>query len=339
MVEREYSAQFLSEYYYELDCLLIQTETADTHYKVIGIDYLATSDETINAYLKAMLLLDPTKFGLNLELPEAFETRVALASERVLAAFQTLMDFDKRVAYDAELFGWENEASKNTKPRRQRGVSKTRGSATKQKDANRRASERFDLSIPVEVTGYDEKASDWHEVVESIDLSRSGGCILLRRRVLVGNILYLRMPMPTVLRDHEYIDQVYGTYAIVRWIKPPRDGFTGELPPADFRERPWATFHISSWNGTERRAAPRERLSEAIEIEYFDESEQFIGKSPGFLEDVSTSGVRVCAPHSPLNADLIRVIRPKVSMSTFALVRNRFKGRDGYERLCAQLIG
>src|ERR1044071_5953619 len=73
-------------------------------------------------------------------------------------------------------------------------------------------------------------------------------------------------------------------------------------------------------------------------IELLDESEQFINKDTGFIEDISSSGVRVCAPQPPSETHLIRVIRPKVSMTLFALVRNRFRGRDGYHRLCAQLI-
>src|SRR4030095_13736286 len=91
-------------------------------------------------------------------------------------------------------------------------------------------------------------------------------------------------------------------------------------------------------HGVYRRAEARENVSEAIEIEYFDESERFITKETGFIEDISSSGVRVCAQNPMLEADLIRIIRPKVSMSLFAHVRNRFKGRDGYERLCAQFI-
>ena len=128
-------------------------------------------------------------------------------------------------------------------------------------------------------------------------------------------------------------------------FRPPRDGFRlagiefiGELPPPGFRDRPWATFQIGKWNGVDRRAEPRESVSEVIEIEYFDESERFIAKDSGFLEDISNSGVRVCAQQPTVEADLIRIIRPKVSMSLFAHVRNRFKGRDGYQRLCAQLI-
>lgn len=345
MAELSYSAEVLSSYYYELECLLGQVEKAETHYKVLGIDYLATTDETIDAYLKAMILLDPATYGLDIEPEEALASRVARASERVLAAYQTLMDFDQRVEYDEQLFAWGNEDAKHGKPGRQRKRSKAKVIDSEHENANRRARERFELSIPVAVTGYDENASDWHETVQSIDLSRSGGRILLTRRVLVGNIFYLRMPMPTVLRKHEYIDQTYATYAIVRWIRPPRDGFRlvgvefiGELPPPGFSQRPWATFHVGSWQGANRRAEHRDRVSEAIEIEYFDESEQLIKKNSGFIEDISSSGVRVCAQQPPLEADLIRIIRPKASVALFAVVRNRFRGRDGYERLCAQFI-
>jgi hypothetical protein len=340
-----YSAEDLSAYYYELECLLVQVDRAETHYMVLGIDYLSTTREITTAYLKAMILLDPATYGLEVELPEALGPRVALGSERVSEAFWTLMDFDKRLEYDGRLFGWENEDSTHKKPRQQSGKSNSKGFTNKQKKADRRARERFALSMPVEVTGYDENASDWHEIVESVDLSRSGACILLRRRVLIGNILYLRMPMPTVLRTHEYLDQTYGTYAVVRWMRAPRDGFglagiefIGELPPPGFRQRPWATFNVGRVDRADRRAEPREYVSEAIEIEYFDESEKLIKKDSGFMEDISNSGARVCSQQPPLGADLIRIIRPKVSMSMFALVRNRFKGRDGYERLCAQFI-
>jgi len=344
-----YSAEDLSSYYYELECLLDQVDRADTHYQVLGVDYLSTSGEITTAYLKAMILLDPATYGLESELPDALGPRVALASERVSEAFRILMDFDERLKYDGRLFGWENDSSKHKEPRRQQpGKLNAKGSKTrqnKQESSNRRRRERFALSIPAEVTGYDEDASDWHEAVQSVDLSRSGACILIRKRVRVGNILYLRMPMPTVLRAHEYLDQTYGAYAIVRWIGSPRDGFRlagiefiGELPPPGFRQRPWATFQIGGWDGADRRAEPRERVSEAIEIEYFDESEQLIAKESGFIEDISSSGMRVSAHQPPLDADLMRIIRPKASLSVFALVRNRFKGRDGYERLCAQFI-
>lgn len=342
--ELRYSTEDLSAFYYELECLLVQLEKADTHYKVLGIDYLSTTGEITTAYLKAMILLDPASYGLAPELAIDLGSRVSLATERVSEAFRVLMDFDERLEYDARLFGWEKEDSKRRTSQQQRSKVGTSSPASKPPRTNRRARERFELPMPVEVTGYDESASDWHEVVESIDLSRGGACILLKRRLLVGHILYLRMPMPTVLRSHEFLEQTYGTYAIVRWVHPPRDGFgrtgiefIGELPPPGFRERPWAIFNVGK-SDADRRSEPRELISEAIEIEYFDEAEHFIMKDTGFIEDISSSGVRVCAPEPPSETHLIRVIRPKVSMSLFALVRNRFRGRDGYHRLCAQLI-
>jgi len=341
-----YSAEELSAYYYELECLLVQIERAETHYKVLGIDYLSTTGEITTAFFKAMILINPETYGLETNLPEALEHRVGLASDRVSESFRVLMDFDERLEYDGRLYGWEDEDSKRTGLKEQRVKSKRKGTKNKQKASDRRARQRFELSLPVTVTGYDQDARDWHEAAQSVDLSRAGACLLLRRRVLVGNILYLRMPMPIVLRRHDYVDQTYGTYAIVRWIRPPRDEFRlagveliGEFPPLGFRERPWATFQIGKWDGADRRAESRETVSETIEIEYFDESEQLIRQGTGFIEDISASGVRVCVEQPPLEADLIRIVRPKASMSAFALVRNRYKGRDGYERLCGQFIG
>lgn len=340
-----YSAEDLSAYYYELEGLLAQIESSDTWYKVLGVDWLSTTGEIETAYLKAMILLDPASYGLDSELPAAQGPRVALATERVAEAFRTLMDFDEKLDYDSRLFGWDNEELRHKEPRQHRRASKSRLHKKRQENANRRERDRFELCIPVAVTGYNENASDWHEAAQSVDLSRTGACILLRKRVVVGSILYLRMPMPTVLRSHEYLDQTYGTYAIVRRIESALDGFRpvgleliGELPPPGFRQRPWATFQIGAWGGEDRRKEPRENVSEAVEIEYFDESQQLIKKDSGFIADISTSGARVCAQEPPLDSDLIRIIRPKASLAVFALVRNRFKGRDGYERLCAQFI-
>src|SRR4030095_7950370 len=186
-------------------------------------EYLSTTGEITTAYVKAMILLDPAAYGLQSELAEAFGPRVAVAAERVSDAFRTLMDFEERIKYDSRLFGWENGNSKRKQTGQHRGKSKAKASKSAEEEANRRAKERFAISIPAEVTGYDENGTGWHEAIQSVDLSRSGACILLQRRVLVVAILYLRMPMPIVLRTHEYLDQTYGTYAVVRWIRPPRD--------------------------------------------------------------------------------------------------------------------
>lgn len=338
------SSTELSAYHYELEWYLALVERAITHYEVLGVDYLATNGEITAAYLRGIILLDPVACGIESDLIDELQSRVSVVSERVSTAFNTLMNFDSRSEYDGRLFGWDNKEQESRKPfQRQSTKPNCDG---KDKNENRRVNQRFELSIPVAVTGFDEGGIDWHEAVQSVDLSRSGCCLLLRRRLQVGSVLYLRMPMPLVLRSHEFLDQTYGTYAIVRWIRPPRDGFRvvgvqfiGEFPPPGFRQHPWATFSINTWDGRDRRTEARESVSEAIEIEYFDESEQLIRKGFGFIEDISTGGVRVCSERPPLESDFLRIIRPKLCLSAFALVRNRYKGRDGYERICAQFIG
>lgn len=347
--EPEYSAAELSAYCYDLEGLLDRVEKTDNHYNTLGVDYLATTGDLTTGYLRAMVLLDPESYGLTLPMPEGLRDRAKAASDQVSDAFRTLIDLDEKLEYDGCLFGHGDSDNKKKDSRTQRRESKRKinkeEETAAQKEANRRTRERFDVSIPAEVTGYDKSSKDWHEVVQTVDLSRSGACILLRKRVIVGKILYLRMAMPVVLRTHDYLDQTYGTYAVVRWIKPPRDGFravgvefVGQLPPPGFRERPWAAFHLGQWKGPNRRAEERENITEVVEIEYFDESERVIKRDSGLIENISASGVRVCGQDPPECADLIRIIRPKVSWSIFAIVRNRFKGRDGYERLCAQFI-
>jgi hypothetical protein len=199
--------------------------------------------------------------------------------------------------------------------------------------------------LPARVTGYDRKNGKWNEMTETVDVSRTGLTLRLRKRMKHGMIVYITLPYPTKLRTHGYADSTYNIYALVRRVEPPRKGtrvigleFLGEHPPAGYLERPWAVFRTPKWNGTERRRVPRIERSEVVRLEYFTDEMHSITREEARTENLSRTGLRVAVKVAPPEFDLVRVSCPSRGFESLAAVRNRYMDKDGNERLCLQFV-
>ncbi|MBI3649643.1 MAG: DnaJ domain-containing protein [Acidobacteria bacterium] len=209
----------------------------------------------------------------------------------------------------------------------------------------RRRGPRFQLTIPVYVTGYDRKREKWHEIAKAVDVSRFGVGIQMRTRIPQGTVLHLTLPMPTKLRTHSFADNSYSVYAIVRRVAPPKNGLRivgvellGEHPPAGYLERPWGIFQTTTWLGANRRREPRQARSESVAIEYLNQYMKLVQTEFATTEDVSRSGLRVAVRNAPSDFDYVRVTYMANNDSAVAAVCNRFVGKDGVERLCLNLL-
>jgi PilZ domain-containing protein len=210
---------------------------------------------------------------------------------------------------------------------------------------NRRRVERFKISIPARVTGYDRNGGKWHEMTETLDVSRTGVRLRLRRRVKHGTVLFVTLPLPAKLRGHGFSEQSYNVYTLVRRVEPPRQGvraigveFLGEHPPKGFLDNPSAIFRSKRWGGNERRRPNREERSESISIEYFDESMQSLARQHARTENVSRTGLRISGTTAPPEFDVLRVTCQRLNFEGLAALRSRYRGKDGIERLCVQFI-
>jgi hypothetical protein len=195
------------------------------------------------------------------------------------------------------------------------------------------------------VTGHDRNTGKWHEMSQTVDVSRTGLRVRLRRRVKYSTVLYLTLPMPTKLRSHGFSEQSYNVYALVRTVEPPVLGlwtvgleFLGEHPPGGFLEKPWAVFRVKRLGNTERRRSRREQTAEIVKVEYFDENLHSISKQEAKMENVGRYGVRIAGTKAPAEFDLIRLSCTRLKFEGFAAPRNRYVGRDGMERLCLQFV-
>jgi len=219
-------------------------------------------------------------------------------------------------------------------------------SARKATNNNRRRTDRFKLAIPARVAGVDGKAdSKWSEMTETLDISRTGVRLRLNRPVRYGMVFYLSLPLPPKLRSHGFADASYNVYALVRRIEPPKKGvriigleFIGEHPPPGYLEKPWATFRTKRWAGNERRRAPRIERAEAVRIEYISAAMPSTIREEVMTENVSRTGLRVIVRAAPLEFDLLRITSTSRHFDGLAMLRNRFQGKDGLERLCLQFL-
>jgi hypothetical protein len=218
--------------------------------------------------------------------------------------------------------------------------------STKAKEGdNRRRVERFKVAIPARVTGYDRNGGKWHEMTETLDVSRTGVRLRLRRRVKHGTVLFVTLPLPAKLRGHGFSEQSYNVYTLVRRVEPPRQGvravgveFLGEHPPKGFLDNPSAIFRSKRWGGNERRRPNRENRTESISVEYFNESMQSLAIEHVRTENVSRTGLRISGTAAPPEFDVIRVTCQKLKFEGLAALRSRYRGKDGVERLCVQFI-
>lgn len=360
--DESYTPDDINIYYLELERLLERVERATTHYQVLDLDPLATSGEVKIAYLRATALLHPAYYNLELPQPDEMLPRIDDVFENVSKAYSILVNFRRRVEYDDHLFGRGGveasvDATDMSQPSPQILVEKLATEAEaipKQQKVtaelsasmaveNRRRHERFKLAIPVRITGRDRNRSEWNETTLTVDVSRGGALLRLRRSANVGDIFHLTMPMPMKLRSHDYFDSSYCVYAMVRRIEPSLKGlvlvgveFLGEHPTGDFSGSGWDDQSDSVEN--ERRDSPRRKQTKVVNVEYFDKSLDSIITGFATTENLSQNGMRVRVKVPPADFELVKISSKRDKFESYAIVTNRFTGEDGLERLCLQFI-
>lgn len=368
------TGKLISAYYLEVEYLLERVEGATSHYQTLGVERSANSEEVISAYQKAVSVLHPSYHKVRAAVPDELLVRADQAFKKLSQAFSVLTDNEKRIEYNrsvnARIYATlplDTPTSQPpddvvTPPAKASDVKhieahsleinvspELRPAFTKASDleatAERRRCERFKLSVPVLVAGYDPEGGKWQEVTKSINVSRIGVGIRMRKRIKHGLIVHVTLPLPIKLRSHGFSDAGYNMYAIVRRVEPLTDEmrvvgleFIGATPPSDYLHNPGAIFRTQKWNGLDRRREPREERVESVTVEYLDESMQRIAREAAVTEDVSRCGARVRVKAAPSEFEFVRITCSSRGFISQALVRNRWIGSDGFERLCLLFV-
>jgi hypothetical protein len=371
----EDAADRMSAYLLDLEGLLSRIDSATTYYQILGVERGDGQEKIKSSFQQLLNLLFPPVVVAR-TMPAEINSRIERAFSKASQAFAVLASFSRRKDYDNALLSIANKpvvrASKQSQVNRAKAAHSgatgrsdsavaaesydlnvsvnRRGEVYRESSAidegdNRRRCERFKLSVPARVTGYDRKNGKWHEMTETIDVSRTGVRLRLRRRVKHGTVLFLTLPLPAKLRAHGFTEQSYNVYTLVRRVEPPRQGvravgveFLGEHPPNGFLDKPWAIFRAWRWGGNERRRPKREERTESVSIEYLDETMRSIATEHARTENVSRQGLRISGTAAPAEFDVIMVKCTRLKFEGLAALRSRYVGRDGLERLCLQLI-
>ncbi len=108
------------------------------------------------------------------------------------------------------------------------------------------------MALPVRVTGFADDGAAWEEVSSTEDVSQGGLSLRLHRKVELGQVLALSLPMPKRLREFDLNEATYRVYSLVRGIIHRDDCervgvmFFGKYPPRGFHERPGARYLLPS---------------------------------------------------------------------------------------------
>jgi hypothetical protein len=369
------TGKLISAHYLEIEYLLNRVENSSTHYQTLGVERSATNEDIILAYHKTVAVLHPSYYKIRAAFPDEMLMRIDETFNKVSEAFSVLTSQPRRVEYDKGLQRRsytplpldapkvrERRAESSEKAKDQPALETESDDRITIKNSmgqtpaftkpwseaavvNRRRYERFKLCVPALIAGYDYANERWQEVAKTIDVSRMGVAIHIKKRVPHGAVVHVTLPLPTKFRSHGFSEPGYNMYAIVRRVELASEGvriigleFIGPHPPAGYLHKPWATFRTQKWSGPERRREPRfERVEPAV-IEYLTETRQSLGKEVAFTENVSLSGARVTVNSAPEEFEFVRVISADRNFESLALVRNQFAASDGLERLCLQFL-
>jgi hypothetical protein len=374
----EFGPAQISAYFLDLEGLLIRIDSATTYYQVLGVERSHGQDEIKSAFQQLLDLLFPS-YVVGRSMPAEVTPRIERAFQKASQAFAVLASFARRREYDSALLSIASNTATSSESIHSRGSqtggvgssgaghSKSSAVATNKDDVtldrmphrglayretlsvrlgnNRRRCERFKLSIPARVTGHDRQNGKWHEMTETIEVSRTGVRLRLRKPVRRGTVLYLTLPLPTKLRAHGFAEQSYNVYTLVQRVEPPRQGvravgveFIGAHPPKGFIDKPWAVFRPRKWGGSDRRRPDREVQIEKVRIEYFDESMRSISQESATTENISRTGLRLSGTMAPSEFDVALISCPRLKFECMVALRSRYVGQDGFERICVQLI-
>jgi curved DNA-binding protein CbpA len=357
----------LSEVFFKIEQLLERIEHSTTHYQALDLDRAASREDVVSAYRQTVMVLNPIFNELKAVVPEDRSCRAKIALARVGEAYSTLFNQTRRSDYD----NWLRRRTNDT------GLPDTMGTEAQSKPADsthgrsnaseigltetievehfarpvavgssaastdRRRMSRFKMRLPGRIVAYKPSGEKFYMPLETLDVSRYGAAVRTPGHPKIGNIMRVALPMPTKLRTHNYADQAYNTFAIVRRVEQAQaEGrivgmeFLGERPPTGYLDKPWAVFRLGRWAGADRRREPRIKIAEPVGLDFLDESLKSLGNDVGVTENISPSGARLFVRSAPPSFECVRVTCYKLNFESIGFVSDRFSGPDGLERIC-----
>jgi hypothetical protein len=223
----------------------------------------------------------------------------------------------------------------------------------------------------VRVQGFNADGTTWEELSVTGDVAPGGTGFPLVRRVQLGQVLHLTLPLPKRLRQFDLNDMTYRVYTLVRRITRLESSFRigvmffGKYPPRGFHETPAARFLFpgddpgpkraaagpapgggapaaepsvasaasAEAERPERRADPRHTVFVSVVVQQVDEWGTVLHEELTVAENLSRGGAQIRATLE-IDKDTEIVVREAGgNFTTRAEVKLARRGADGVIRL------
>jgi hypothetical protein len=219
------------------------------------------------------------------------------------------------------------------------------------------------LALPMRVQGFEADGSTWEEATTTDDISEGGCSFPVSRKVELGQVLLLVIPLPKRLRQYDPNESAYRVYALVRGLvyRPdhPRVGvmFFGKYPPRGFEEQPTLRYRLPSdpppnpdapdWpapdgpapppapgaTASERRSSARYHRLVDFTLQQVDEWGTVLQEELTVADNLAKGGAHVLTSLEFMKGDVVLLRQAGGDFDTRAEVREVVRGEDGLRRL------
>jgi hypothetical protein len=213
--------------------------------------------------------------------------------------------------------------------------------------AERRKSVRRAMRLPVSVRGHTRDGTLWEETSNTTDVGQGGVGLTLVRPMMMGQVVLLALPLPSMLRRYDATAASYRVWSLVRYAGPEgpphRVGlmFFGRNPPRGYEKSPGGLFFLPSdpqpaW--AVQRTFTRHELTVTVRLHRLDEACSGPRDEVTVTEDVSLGGAKVHTTLPVAKGELVQLEEASGTFRAPAVVHNVSTGADGIRRLNLQFM-
>jgi hypothetical protein len=219
---------------------------------------------------------------------------------------------------------------------------------------------RLSTNLPIRLEAHETNNKVWREITHLRSVSDIGADFYLNRCFIVGQLIFLTLPLDKSLRHYDFDAEQYCIWGIVRHCYQTTVGkssvyhigvaFIGKEPPYSYRKNPWTIYKLCEikedglWKiGEEIQFdAPRQQTRYNIPVEIYlavcDENDSIIAHEKTVTENISASGAAVFSSLDLNVGDKVKVMKQHGGFSATAIVRKRRVGTDNLPRLHLEFI-
>ena len=204
-------------------------------------------------------------------------------------------------------------------------------------ERDRRRQPRTSVALPVRVQGQYPDGAIWDETTSTTDASAGGLAIPLTRTVLLGQALYLSLPLPKRFRTFDLSAPSYRVYAVVACVVAGGAvgmRFVGKSPPGGYTRNEAGLFLRPPTlpSAPERRVAPRRDGVFFFVLKPRGERADRQDEAT-VADNLGAGGARMMTTQFFAKGEVLEVEEAGGPFRTRAAVRNAYVGEDAVWRL------